>query len=226
MKLLVGIPAYNEAEMIGKVVTALPKTIRGIKEVDILVVDDGSTDNTRAIAKKHGAKVAVHLLNRGLGGALKTILGYAKETNYDLLVTFDADGQHEGQEIEKLINPIINNKADVVIGTRWKNEGKKPIVRFVVNQLANVVTYLLFGMYSSDSQSGMRAFNRKAIGKINLQTDGMEVSSEFFREIYTHKLKYLEIPIKAIYTDYSKSKGQRITNAPNIFFKLLLRLFK
>lgn len=226
MKLLIGIPAYNESEMIGKVLSSLPKTIKGIRDIDILVVDDGSIDSTASIAKKNGVYVAVHLLNRGLGGALKTIIEYAKEGKYDFLVTFDADGQHEAKEIKRLINPILNNQADVVIGSRWMGVESKPIVRYVINQLANVMTYLIFGIYSSDSQSGLRAFNRKAIEKINLQTDGMEVSSEFFREINAHNLKYAEIPIKAIYTDYSKGKGQSISNAPNVFFQMLLRLFR
>lgn len=226
MKLLIGIPAYNESETIGKVIESLPKTIKGIRSIDILVVDDGSTDDTGNIAEKYGVFVAVHLLNRGLGGALKTIFEYAKEKNYDILVTLDADGQHEGGKIINLIDQIRRHQADVVVGSRWKKAVIKQTGRFIINQLANIMTYLLFKIYSTDSQSGFRAFNRKAIIDINLKTDGMEVSSELFREIYNHKLKYAEIPIPAIYTDYSIRKGQRISNAPNVFFQMLLRLFR
>lgn len=226
MKLLIGIPAYNEGRMISDVIKSIPAKIDGCKTVEVLVLDDGSTDKTRTIAQKCGVIVLSHMINRGLGGALKTIFAFAKQEHYDVLVTFDADGQHNSSDIRHLIKPIIDNHKDVVIGTRWVKRTNVPISRLFINQIANIATYFLFGVWTSDSQSGFRAFSKKAIQKINIQTDGMEVSSELFREIYRNKLKYSEIPINALYTDYSESKGQRLDNAPNVFFQLLFRLLK
>ncbi|OGG06446.1 hypothetical protein A2777_05705 [Candidatus Gottesmanbacteria bacterium RIFCSPHIGHO2_01_FULL_40_15] len=227
MDLLIGIPAFNEETMIGKVLKSLPKRIPGIDRIDILVVDDGSSDRTAAVAKNSGALVLRHIINRGLGGALKTIFAYAGKYRYDLLVTIDADGQHHPADIVKILRPVIDNGKDVVIGTRWKNSLKKKfILRYLINQLANFYTFLLYGIETGDSQSGFRSFSGKAVKKINLSSDGMEVSSEFFREIYRHGLIYDEVPVKLIYTDYSQGKGQRLSNAPNVFFRQFLRLLR
>lgn len=226
MKLLIGIPAFNESEMIDKVLRSFPKKISKISKIDILVVDDGSTDNTGKISRLAGATVLTHLLNRGLGGALKTIFAYARINKYDILVTFDADGQHKASDLPKIIHQVSSGFADVVIGTRWMGTKIKPITRLLVNKIANIVTFFLFGVYTSDSQSGFRVFNKKAIEMIKLKTDGMEVSSEFFKEIKRHKLRFAEIPIETIYTDYSITKGQRISDAPNILFRLILRLLE
>lgn len=226
MKLLIGIPAYNESKMISHVIRNLPKKITGIKKMNILVIDDGSSDTTSNIARKSGAWVIKHLLNRGLGGALKTLLAFAKMKKYDILVTFDADGQHSPSDIEKMIVPIIKKQKDVVIGSRWSSLNSLPWSRFLVNQFANILTFILFGIWSSDTQSGLRAFNRRAIERINIVSDGMEVSSEFFKEIYRNKLNFTELPIQAVYTNYSRSKGQRLDNAPEVFFQLILRLLR
>src|SRR4030042_4239413 len=146
MKLLIGIPAYNEAQMIGKILKSFPKKITGIESITFLVVDDGSEDNTANIAIKNGANVIKHLLNRGLGAALKTIFLYAKVNFFDYLMTFDADGQHKAKDIPKILKPIVDNQADVVISTRWKDSKIYPFSRYLVNKLANVLTYILFNI--------------------------------------------------------------------------------
>ena|SRR3989338_621835 len=226
MKLLIGIPAYNEGKVIGSVISSLIKSaINGIK-TDILVVDDGSTDSTFTEAEKQGVITLKHLLNRGLGGSLKTIISYAKYKDYDILVTFDADGQHNPSDIPKLIEPIIKGEKDVVIGSRWRLSKNVPLSRVIINKLANLITYLLFSFWTSDSQSGLRALNKKAIRQINLHSDGMEVSSEFFREIFINKLRFQEVPITVRYTSYSQAKGQKLSNAPNVFFHLFMRLLR
>src|SRR3989338_10065714 len=158
MKILVGIPAYNEETMVGKVVRSIPHKIKGVGHIEIVVIDDGSSDRTFYESKKTGANVIRHLINRGLGGALKTIFAYAKETDCDILVTFDADGQHDSSDIPKIIRPLINNKADVVIGTRWLLKKDAPFLRKLVNKLANIVTFIFFDISTTDSQSGFRAF--------------------------------------------------------------------
>lgn len=226
MKLLIGIPAYNEQTLISQVIKSLPKKLTGVERTDVLVVDDGSIDTTALKAEAAGAIVLKHILNRGLGGALKTIFSYAQNEDYDILVTFDADGQHNANDIQELIEPIIKQEEDVIIGSRWKLSKNIPLSRLIVNKFANIITFLLFSVWTSDSQSGLRAFNKKAIKLINLQSDGMEVSSEFFREIYINKLKFQEIPVEIRYTGYSQSKGQKLTNAPNVFFHLFMRLLR
>lgn len=226
MKLLIAIPAFNEAPMIGRVIASLPQKIEGFQAIDILVVNDGSFDGTAQIASKKGAIVLNHIINRGLGGAMKTIFEYARLMDYDVLVTYDADGQHQAEDIEKLITPIVKLKKDVAIGVRWNEYQNVPMVKILVNNLANVLTFLLCGIKTKDSQSGLRCFNKKAIKLINTQTDGMEVSTEFFKEIKKNNLQFEEVPIKAIYTDYSKGKGQKISDAPDVLFRLVLRLIR
>ncbi|OGG16319.1 hypothetical protein A3D78_06835 [Candidatus Gottesmanbacteria bacterium RIFCSPHIGHO2_02_FULL_39_14] len=226
VNLLIGIPAYNEAKILGRVLKSLPRKIPGIANINVLVVDDGSTDGTAKVAESAGIIVARHLVNRGLGGALKTVFAYARKNNFDFLVTMDADGQHDSQDLTRILTPLINKRNDVVIGSRWLKPNSAPFSRRFMNKLANYVTLIFFGISTTDSQSGFRAFNKKSIAAVNLQTDGMEVSSEIFREIISHKLSVREVPIKAIYTDYSKKKGQSLANAPNVLIQLLLRLLR
>lgn len=223
-KLLVIIPAFNEASIIGNTIQGVRHSL---KEAKILVVNDGSSDATGAVAEKAGAMVVSHPINRGLGGALGTGLYWAKEKDVDFTVTFDADGQHDPSDILKVLEPITAGTADVVIGTRTKSGWSEiPWDRKIVLTLSNWLTWWLFGITTTDSTSGLRAFNRKAIEQIQIKTDQMEVSNEFFYEIKRCKLKLEEVPIKVRYTEYSRSKGQKNSNAVNVGVKLLLRLFR
>ena len=226
MKLLIAIPAYNEEKMIGEVIKDIPARIAHVSQRDILVINDGSTDATADIARSHRARVVEHLLNRGLGASLKTALEYAVNNKYDALITIDADGQHETKSIPALVKKMIKEKADVVVGSRWLTRGHAPLIRIIINKLANLLTFFFYGIHTSDSQSGYRLFGPKALKLLKLQSEGMEVSSEIFREIARNRLEYAEIPIKVIYTRYSQSKGQKISNAPLIIWHLFMRLFK
>lgn len=226
MNLLIAIPAYNEEFFLGKVIKSIPQKIKGIKKIDTVVIDDGSEDKTKEVAEKSGAMVVRHLINRGLGGALATAFALAKKNDYDLLITLDADGQHQPKDISLFVNSIKMGGNDAVIGSRWLSRSDAPFSRILINKIANFFTFFLCGIYSTDSQSGYRAFSRNAIQKINLHTSGMEVSSEIFSEIYKNKLKYSEVPIKAIYTKYSKAKGQRLFDAPDVLIRLVIRMLK
>lgn len=225
--LLVAIPAYNEEKTIGEVISQIPKKLSLINKIKVIVIDDGSIDKTSQIAKKKGAKVVRHIINRGLGAALKTAFIAAYELGVDILVTLDADGQHNPADIEKLIEPISKENYDIVVGSRLLTDNKlMPYPRKLINRLANLLTFIISGVWSSDSQSGFRAFSSHAISKIDLITQRMEVSSEIFREIKKHNLSYSEVSIKPVYTQYSLDKGQKMLNAPNVFFKLLIRLLR
>lgn len=227
--LLVIVPAFNEAKIIFSVLKNLAIQLKTLKPVasQIIVVDDGSTDQTWEQAKKAKAKVIRHPINRGLGGALGTGLIYAKKHHFDYVVTFDADGQHDARQIRSLIAPLIKGKADVVIGSRTLTGWQQlPLDRRLIIFLSNLLTNLLFATQTTDSQSGFRAFNQKALQAIKIRTQRMEVSSELFAEIKTRQLRYQEIPISVIYSPYSRQKGQSNLNAFAILFRLLLRLFR
>ncbi|AKM79457.1 MAG: Glycosyl transferase family 2 [Candidatus Beckwithbacteria bacterium GW2011_GWB1_47_15] len=227
-KIILILPALNEASVIGQ-------TLQGVKRVaknlpgksEIVVVNDGSKDKTAAVAKKFGATVLSHKINRGLGASLSTGLKYARMQQADFAVTLDSDGQHDPEDIKKIIRPLIAGEADIVIGSRLlEPQGRMPLLRQINNRLFNLFTLLIFGMYTTDSLSGFRGFSKPAIDKLELKTERMEVSNEFFSEIKRNKFRFTEVPIQVIYTPYSIRKGVRPGNVFAIIFRLLLRLFR
>ena len=215
--MIVVIPAYNEEKNIGQVLAGVKKYTE-----NIIVVDDGSKDKTSQIAKSCGAEVFRHLINRGLGGSLGTGIKAALGKGADIIVTLDADGQHDPDEIPKLVEPVKNKEADIVIGSRFLEKQEMPLFRRAGNYFFNLFTFFLFGIKTTDSQSGMRAFNRKVAESLEIFTNGMEVSSEIIKEIKQQGFKMKEVPIKAIYTDYSLSKGQGFFVGAKTLAKLLI----
>lgn len=226
MKVLIAIPAFNESKTISDVLNTLPKSLPHVTQLDKLVIDDGSTDDTAQKAHRSGAIVATHVLNRGAGAATKTGMDYARENGYDLLITFDADSQHSPYDIPKLIQPIVEGRAELVIGSRLKKRQPMPTDRLIINWIANLITLSLFGVFSTDSQSGLRAFSKEAISLIDIKSDRMEFSSEILLEAKRHNLRIIEVPVRAIYTDYSKGKGQKNTNAIPIFIRFMTKLLR
>lgn len=226
MKALIIVPAFNESTVIYKVLKSIPNDLKGVSHVEKLVIDDGSTDNTTGEAIRARVQVARHVINRGVGAATKTGISWAKKKGADIIVTFDADGQHNPRDIPKVINPILNKKADIVIGSRFKRKQKVPTDRLILNWFANTMTFALFGVSSTDSQSGLRAFSRKAVELIDFKTERMEFSSEILSEAKKHNLRIIEVPTTAIYTDYSRAKGQKNTNAIPIAVRLLVKFLR
>lgn len=216
-------PAFNEEETVGQVLRGLPRDLDGVDEIEAVVVDDGSSDNTEAEARAAGATVVRHALNCGLGGAIGTGLAYAKSSGADIAMTFDADGQHEASDIPAVLEPLVSGEAEVVIGSRLVNPDGMPMLRTIGNWGLSVATHVLFGTWCTDSQSGFRAFSRKAIESIEVHSNCMEVSSDLIREIGEKKLKLKEVPIKAKYSEYSLRKGQRNWNAINIMARLVVK---
>ncbi len=216
-KLIVIIPAYNEAKTIGNV-------IQGVKKYtdNIIVIDDGSKDNTYQTALQSGAKVYRHQINRGLGGALGTGIEAALLNDGDIIVTLDADGQHNPNEIPNLIKPIIKGKADIVIGSRFLKNQSMPFFRRLGNYFFNLMTFIFFGIYTTDSQSGMRAFNKKVAQNLKIYTNKMEVSSEIIKQVRANQFRLKETHIKAIYTPYSLAKGQGFFVGLKTLGKLLI----
>ena len=212
------IPAYNEA-------TTLAEVIKHTKPFvdEIIVVNDGSTDRTLEIAQEAGVVVISHQINRGLGASIGTGFAAAIKMKADAVVTLDADGQHDPAEIQKFVE-ALNAGADVVIGSRMLTGFVgMPWYRRLAQLLGNLTTFVLFGAWVTDSQSGYRAFTREALEKIQIRTNRMEVSSELIAEAKRHRLKLVEVPIKAIYTDYSLSKGQSFFVGLKTLCKLVFR---
>jgi len=194
--IIAGIPAYNEEKTIAKVI------LLAQKHVDAVVVcDDGSQDLTAEIAQKLGAIVIKHEKNMGYGAAIQTLFEKARALNADLLLTLDADGQHDARGIPKLIQPILENKADIVIGSRFlqKNSGMPLYRRFGIKVLTSLSNRSRQKGALTDAQCGLRAYNRKAIEDLALNEDGMGVSAEVLLKASAQGLVVTEVPVEVRY---------------------------
>ena len=222
-KKIIVIPAYNEERTIAEVVT------EAVKIADrVVVVDDGSRDQCGELARKAGALVVRHSINRGLGAALGTGIEAAIRLHADAVVTMDADGQHCAEDAAKIFDRLALGDVDFVLGSRMKKgpeAGNMPPHRVVFNTVGNILTYMLFGRWVTDSQSGLRGLSENAARALELRTNGMEVSSEFIKESKDKHWRFAEVPIKAIYTDYSLSKGQSFFVGVKVAIRLIFRRF-
>ena len=196
MKIIVGIPAFNEEKNIASIITKLSSIAD-----TILVCDDGSTDLTATIAKKIGAVVIKHEKNLGYGAAIRSLFLKAKDLDGDVLVTFDADGQHRIDDIKNVTKPIVNQEADLVIGSRFLDESEKevPQYRKVGIKVITKITNASIKKQLTDSQSGFRAYSRKIISELNPLETGMGVSTEILIKASSKNFRIVEVPIKIIY---------------------------
>jgi glycosyltransferase involved in cell wall biosynthesis len=212
------IAAYNEGAVIGDVVAPLVAGGYGV-----VVVDDGSRDDTAARARAAGAHVMRHAINRGQGAALQSGLRYALARGARVLVTFDADGQHSADDIPRLILPITNQTADIVLGSRFlEHAASVPRARRVLLRLAVVFTGVMSGVRLSDAHNGLRAMSRRAAEQVDLQLDRMAHASEIIDQLVRTGLPLAEISVTVRYTPYSLEKGQRAGNAARIVWDYLL----
>ena len=219
MNISIVIPAYNEEKTISKVIFDL----KNENYNDIIVVDDGSKDNTYKIAESSGAKVLRHIINRGQGAALQTGISYALLNNADIIVHFDADGQHNAKEIKNLTNPILNNQAEACLGSRFLRKQNMPLSKRIVLKGAVLIIWLMYKIKLTDAHNGFRAFSRDAAKKVKITSDKMEHASEIVEEIKKKKIKYKEIPVTINYTKHSIQKGQRISNSIKILTKMIFK---
>ena len=193
--IVVGIPAYNEEKNIARIIT---KVIQ--RGYSVIVCNDGSTDLTGIIAEKMGAVVINHEKNLGYGAGIRSIFLKTKELNCDALVTFDADGQHKIEDIPKVLEPVLKNEADIVIGSRFlSNDNSVPNYRKfgikTITKLTNVST----DEKITDSQSGFRAYNKKVLNDIVPSDYGMGVSTEILIKASNKKFRIIEVPITILY---------------------------
>ena len=196
MKITIGIPAYNEEKNIAGIISKLKKYTDSI-----IVCDDGSSDLTGDISEQLGAIVIKHSKNRGYGAAINSLFLKAKELESDVFLTLDADGQHRVEDIPIVTDPIIKNEVDLVIGSRFldtKSE-EMPNYRKVGIKIITKITNLSIKEKLTDSQSGFRAYSRKALQEITPTDDGMGVSTEILIKASNLELKVAEVPIKVNY---------------------------
>ena len=205
VRITVIIPAFNEARFIGSVVLQLKK-----HPLDILVVDDGSTDDTAGIAKAAGAEVLALSINQGKGAALNAGIKQASQSQPDAIVLIDADGQHLPDEIFQVVRPIIDNQADITIGSRYlKNTSNTPRHRKFGHKILNFVTGMASGVTVSDSQSGYRALSPRAYQLLEFSSKGFSVESEMQFLASEHNLIIIDVPITIQYLDGEKRSAWR-----------------
>ncbi len=223
-RIAIVIPAYNEAESIAQVIREVQHVFgSSAYTYTIVVVDDGSKDATAQLALDAGVHVIRHIINIGSGGATATGLSYAQQHGYTMAATLDADGQHHAEDVLKGVRLMGKGKHDLLIGSRLVVNAGMSRTKRLGNKGLSFITYLLFGVNTTDSQSGLRIFSTRALDKLKWKTSGYEFCSEMLWRAKQQKLDIGEYPVQAIYTDYSKAKGQNNWNAFNIVKSLVRR---
>jgi glycosyltransferase involved in cell wall biosynthesis len=200
-RIIVAIPAYNEEQFIAEVVRKARKFVD-----QVIVVDDGSTDSTARVAEAAGAMVINHGVNKGYGESIKSCFNAAKENGADILITLDGDGQHDPDDVPKLLAPISRGEADVVVGSRFLND-KSDMPQYRKFGI-NVITFLYnFGsrLKVSDAQSGFRAYSRKAMDGLVITRSGMGASVEVIIKIREEGFRIKEVPICCSYLPNSST---------------------
>ncbi|PIY69231.1 glycosyltransferase family 2 protein [Candidatus Roizmanbacteria bacterium CG_4_10_14_0_8_um_filter_39_9] len=200
-QIFIVIPAYNESKVVASVIDELNEN--GYSNV--IVVDDGSSDSTYKALLGRNVTVLRHMLNRGKGAAVKTGIEAAKRMGAQIVITFDADGQHDPKDIAGMIE-LLHKGSDVVLGKRDFSSKKIPYFKRLGNRLGNMLTWMVYGLWVQDSQSGLRAYSNRALDLIQTSTDRYEYDSEVIREIARNNLKWIEYPMHVRYTKYSQEK--------------------
>ncbi|HVQ84877.1 MAG TPA: glycosyltransferase family 2 protein [Mycobacterium sp.] len=216
------IPAFNEAAVIGEVIA----DVRSVFD-HVVCVDDGSTDSTGEIARRAGAHLVRHPINLGQGAAIQTGVEYArKQPGARVFATFDADGQHRVKDVAAMIDRLCAGDVDVVIGTRFsKDQGgsRPPFLKRIVLQTATRLSPSGRRLGLTDTNNGLRVFNKKVADGLDIRMSGMSHANEFVMLIAENHWRVVEQPVEVLYTEYSKSKGQPLLNGVNIIFDGFLR---
>lgn len=217
-RIVVCIPAFNESENISEIINKCKQYAN-----EVIVYDDGSTDNTYEVAITAGATVIRNPENKGYGVAIRSLFQIAKEQNADVMVTLDSDGQHNPDQIPDLLQPIFQDRFDIVIGSRFlskQDKEKVPRYRsFGIKTITKFTQYVSYGNIT-DSQSGFRAYNKNALSKINLFEDGMAVSTEILLRARERNLMTTEVPITISYDIKDTSTHNPIKHGIGVLFAL------
>lgn len=217
-KIYIVVPAKNEGERVAIVVQSILS--EGFS--NIIVVDDGSDDNTSEYAKSAGAKVIRHLVNLGAGAATQTGIEYALTKGATTIVTMDGDSQHFASDIPKLVDHLYNQDLDLVIGSRFLDPVNQiPLDRIIINKLANIFSGIITGLFVTDSQSGMKAIHANLAAKMHFTFDGYEFCTEILKITHQEKARFGEVPIQVQYAEELQGKGQSWKNIGKMVFRLL-----
>ncbi len=209
---VVVIAAYNEGTQLADVVASLAGKCK-----TVVVVDDGSSDNTVEVALSAGAHVLTHPINLGQGAALQTGIDYALRLGADSIVTFDADGQHDSEELAPMLERLRTTQVDMVLGSRFLGRTvNMSRSKAITLRLAIWFTRLTSGLRLTDTHNGFRVLSRRAAQRIRIRQNRMAHASEILDQIAEKKLTFVEQPVTITYSAYSIAKGQRIMNAANI----------
>lgn len=214
-KVAVLLPAYNEEVSIASMI------LLSLQYADeVIVIDDGSSDRTSEVSKLAGATVLSHNTNKGKGAALKTGFKYAQD--YDIIVTIDADGQHNPSEIPDVIKPIMEDRADIVNGSRYiaGKDTTTPTYRRVGQTVLDNATYLASGVKLTDTQSGFRAFSSKSIEYFNFDPNGFGIESDMLIEASVNKLRIVEVEITVRY-DVNTTTDNPIVQGFSVLMRIL-----
>ncbi|MEO7922190.1 MAG: glycosyltransferase family 2 protein [Chitinophagaceae bacterium] len=218
------LPAYNENAVIRTVVEEL---VSGGYRV--IVVDDGSETPLDSVLENLSVYLLRHEVNLGQGAAIQTGIEFASEKNIQYIITFDGDGQHDAADIEKILQPLVSGKADIVFGSRFMKGAVQdmPAKRKYLLQIARYLNFFFTGLLLTDAHNGLRAMTKNAAAKLNIRENGMAHATELLIQVKKNKLRYAEIPVNIRYTEYSRGKGQTIWSGFRVFFDLLLnKIFK
>jgi glycosyltransferase involved in cell wall biosynthesis len=220
-KVFVVVPVYNESAIIDAVMGELLK-----HPYQVIAVDDGSEDDTFEKLSKYPVILIHHPLNLGQGAALQTGMEMARLLDAEIVVHFDADGQHSTSDIRKIIQPLIDGNCHIVFGSRFLHaSGRReiPFLRAVLLRMARLVDWLFTGILLSDAHNGFRAMDRTALERIQVHENRMAHATEIVMQARKFRLKYKEVPVTISYTPYSRKKGQSPLNAIHIFFNLIFK---
>lgn len=229
-KILCVIPAFNEAENI----TAVINNVKPMVD-RVVVVDDGSTDQTYKLAASAGADVLRHIINRGQGAALRTGTAYSLARGADIIIHFDADGQFSARDIPKIIEPIKAGAAEVVYGSRFlpalsqaeaegRSKTKMPFLKkYLIMPLAKAVNKIFFKIDLTDPQSGFRAMSAAAARRISWRQDRMAHCSEIMLEVKKNNLRVKEVPIQVIYRNFGQSFSDGLRILKDLFMALIIK---
>lgn len=218
------VPAYNEGKVIADVLQPVIEL-----GYNVVVVDDCSSDSTSIVLQERKLHYLKHAINLGQGAALQTGISYALEQGAKYLVTFDADGQHNLQEIDKLVTPLISNQAEIALGSRFLDpsiQSNVPPLRRKMLKLATWLAKISNGIDVTDAHNGFRALSAAAARKIQITQNRMAHASQILSQIMEHKIKYIEVPVSIKYTEYSLAKGQKLSNSFNILWESFTEILR
>ena len=215
------VPAYNEGRVIGDVITGLASAFP-----NIVVVNDGSSDETAEILRGLPAVVVKHQINLGQGASLQTGITFALERGAKYIVTFDADGQHRAEDALSALRLLGEGQCDVVCGSRFLGTSSNvPRMRKIILKTVVGLANLTAGTKMTDAHNGLRALSREAAACLDIHHSGMAHASELMSQLRRHKMSIREVPVQINYTKYSLAKGQSSLNSINILVDLVIGRF-